>query len=96
MKGIYQQMRERDNVISDYKITKEVIEEFKKIFIEAEKKDRKLRNERQKEIKENYKHLKAKSKELGKEIPFYLEYVLCNPSRIFVGSEFLETYKEWL
>lgn len=95
MKGLVQQMQERGNIISDYRITKEVIEEFKKIFIEAENKDRKLWNERQKEIKENYKHLKAKSKYLGKKIPFYLEYVLCNSKQILVGSEFLKTYKDW-
>jgi hypothetical protein len=95
MKGLYQQMRDAP-IKTLGKCTELDINAFRKALIEGEKEDIEYRKLRLKEIKENGRHLTERAKELGKEVPFELWYILCDDRRHYVGSEFLETYKEWL
>lgn len=91
MKGIFHQIIEV-NIESPKVPTKQVLA----AFFEKAYKERRLelaKNEKLKE--ENWKHLIARSKELGKEIPIELQAVFSVP-RPMVGSDFIERWKEWL
>lgn len=48
------------------------------------------------EIEMNIKHLNKRSKELGKEVPLMLLLYSTTIHKSYVGSEFIEKYKEWL
>ncbi len=96
-KGIMQQIRESEVTILDGKFTKEDIENLKFKLKESIEQDRKRKQEFLKKREINRKELNKKSKELGKEIPFELAWhCYLAPYQTYVGSEFLETYKEWL
>lgn len=96
-KGIMQQIRESEVTTLDGKFTKKDLEELSYKIQESAKKDYKLKQEWSKEREANRKTLNKKSKELGKEIPFEVAWhCFLAPYQTYVGSEFLETYKEWL
>lgn len=97
MKGIVQQMQESPTVIIDGKFTKEDLGNLSVLLSLAAEKESKYRKERLKEIKNNEKYLIKRAKELNKPIPFEVAnhgYLTLN--KTYVGSEFLEKYKEWL
>ena len=97
MKGIYAQMQESSKIVSDFgKFTRKDLDNIWDCIVKAGIIDEERRILRNKEIEGNEKHLYKRAKELGKEIPIYLWYVMCSFNKVLVGSEFLEEYKEWL
>jgi hypothetical protein len=93
MKGIFQQMREQEIAIWDGRFTKQDLDNLE-IALE---KDLKIRKEFIKTRTENEKALTKKSRELNKPIPFELAWhTYLAPYQTYVGSEFLEKYKEWI
>jgi len=92
LKGIFEQIRE----LPAYELGDINFAEFEKAIKKAEKDNAEHWKRVQKRIKENRIHLEKRAKELGKEIPFYLGYVMCDTKTHYVGSDFLEEYKEWL
>lgn len=94
--GLFKMIQERSTGVNQ-KFTEKDLELFFGKIEEESKKSRQQYEAREKEIKENIKHLVKRSEELGKEIPLYLYLVsTTNPQIFFVGSDFLEEYKEWL
>ena len=92
-----QQIRESEVFVLDGKFTQEDIENLKFKLKEGAEQDRKAKQEFLKERETNRKALNKKSKEIGKDIPFEVAWhCFLSPYRTYVGSEFLETYKEWL
>jgi hypothetical protein len=93
-KGIVQQMRESEEVKVWDKITKD---DLKNVLETATVADKERRKERLKEMKNNEKFLKQRAKELNKEIPFEVAYQgFLSYDKIYVNSEFIDKYKEWL
>jgi len=64
------------------------------MFEESDKQYRIAQNIKNKRIKDNFKALNQKAKELGKEIPDYLAVIVYLDQT--VGSWVFEEYKEWL
>lgn len=96
-KGIMQQIRESEVFVLDGKFSKEDLEQLSYTIKESAEKDYKRKKEWLKEREVNRKELNKKSKELGKEIPFEVAWhCFLAPYQTYIGSEFLETYKEWL
>lgn len=91
-------MEEKASVISDYGVfTQEDLDNLSVSLSLAAKKDEEYRKERLKEMKDNEKALSKRSKELNKRIPFELAYYsYLSINKRYVGSEFVEKYKEWL
>ena len=94
MKGLMEQIRERGNVIS-FKPSDIKKEDIVKALEAEAKAYEESKRARHKKIVENEKHLKVRSKELGKEIPMELYYYTCVMPRP-MGSWFFEKYEEWL
>jgi len=91
MKGMWHQIREV-NTESAKIPTKQALRDF----FEKAYKERRIELAKNEKLKEqNWKHLIARSKKLGKEIPIELQAVFSVP-RPMVGSDFVERWKEWL
>lgn len=96
MKGIVEQMRDSKHIIIDGKFTKEDFNNIANKFKIAQEEDLQYRSNRIKELKENEKHIFKRSKELNKEIPLELAYhCYLNFGKTYVGSDFMNKYKEW-
>jgi len=91
-----QQIREK--VPIEYgKFSKKDLEELSLKLDIAIEQDIKRKNKWLKEREINRKVLHNKAKELGKEIPFEVAWhCFLAPFQTYVGSGFLESYKEWL
>lgn len=72
------------------------IKDLEDVINKAVKKDRDNFKRKEKQAKENIKHLVKRSKKLNKEIPLELLYILGSIRTHYVDSEFLNNYKEWL
>lgn len=91
MKGIWEKIQESKPV----DITKPL--DWEEIFQICEEYNKRQKDEylrRDKNRKENMKHLTKRAKELGKEIP--TEVMVIVFSGVSVGEWFIEKYKEWL
>jgi len=96
MKGIVQQMQDAE-VVERGKFTQKDFDELSNNLKIAAEKDTEYKKNRLKELEINRKALLKKSKELEKEIPFELAYhCFLSYNKTYVGSEFIEKYKEWL
>ena len=96
MKGIVQQMQEA-KVVEWNKFTQKDFDNLSKNIKIAAEKDIEYRKNRLKKMESNKKAILKRSKELGKEIPLELAYhCYLNYNKTYVGSEFLQKYKEWL
>jgi hypothetical protein len=75
-------------------LTKQDLEDFFKAMQKHDKERMHFEREKQKRIKDNFKALNEKAKELNKPIPDELAVViwLDNP----IGMSFYERHKEWL
>lgn len=97
MKGIVQQMQEASTVVLNGRFTKEDLDNLSVLLSLAAEKELKYRKERLKEMKSNEKYLSKRAKELNKPIPFEVAYQgYLSFNKTYVGSGFLEKYKEWL
>ena len=95
--GILAQIRKQEPLYWNKKLTQEDLENLKNMLEKSIKKDTQLRKEFIKEREDNRKALNKKAKELGKEIPVEVAWhCFLAPYKTYVGSEFLEKYKEWL
>ena len=97
MKGIVQQMQESKVISVDGKFTKKDLDDLLNNLKIVAKEDSEYRKNRLKEMEDNRKAIFKRSKELNKEIPLELAYhCYLSYGKTYVGSEFLEKYKEWL
>lgn len=96
MKGIVKQMQESE--VKEWgKFTQKDLDELLNSLKIAAEEDANYRKDRLKELESNRKAVFKRSKELNKEIPLELAYhCYLSYSKTYVGSEFLEKYKEWL
>ena len=96
MKGIFQQMQE-GKVFEGGKFTQKDFDDLSNSLKIAAEKDSEYKTNRLKEMESNRKAIFKRSKELNKEIPLELAYhCYLSYGKTYVGSEFLEKYKEWL
>lgn len=96
MKGIVQQMREA-KVFKWGEFTQKDFDNLSNSLKIAAEKDSEYRTNRLKEMESNRKAIFKQSKELNKEIPLELAYyTYLSINKRYVGSEFVEKYKEWL
>lgn len=97
MKGIIQQIEDKEVVYYDGKFTQEDLDNITRHLKIAIKKYSEYRKKRLKELENNRKALVKKSKKLKKEIPFELAFhCYLNFNRTYVTTDFLKKYKEWL
>ena len=89
-------MQERESVVTVYgKFTQEDLHNLSVSISLAAEKSLKYKKERLKEMKSNERAIFKRSKELNKPIPFELAYYCyLSFNKRYVGSEFLEKYKE--
>jgi hypothetical protein len=98
MKGIVQQMLERESVVTVYnKFTQQDLDNLSVYISLAAEKDLEYKKERLKELRSNEKAIFKRAKELNKPIPLEVAYhCYLSYNKTYVGSEFLEKYKEWI
>lgn len=70
-------------------------DEFERLFEESQKEARRRRKKEEKQAKKNIKHLVKRSKELGRPIPDMLLFFAASAPPMYVGSDFVERYREW-
>jgi chromosome segregation ATPase len=91
-KGLFRQIQEYEPITLE-PITKKSLERF---FNKMEESRLKCIKETDLRIKENMKHLRKRSEELNKPIPDMLLIISGSRNMMYVGSSFINEYKEWL
>lgn len=91
-KGLFSQIEERGLIFKPHKNLNELKEDLEDYF----KKEQKFRQERNKGISDNLKHLAKRSKELKEPIPLELQFKAFFEFPIMGGRDFFDKHRKWI